>query len=330
VVRSVEGAWGAGSGEVAALAFEKEISAVIGALSGRTAHLVEQIATKAGVVFASPWASDHSLSRINIPWFFSCMPDDASQARALVAKVLERYSGPDVRVATVHSENYDSRLAEDAFATIAKASGLERIARIATFGDASVQPERMTPGKGSSPSGTGAGTLESGATTELMLHEVRLAAPDVLVSFLTAQGTSRLMRGLERAERRPLLFGPMRLATDEFLQAMLPTGGSVFVVAPGHWLSVRGPAFEQGYSTRFAAEASAAAAYGYDCAAIVAAAVQAGGTDRARVRDLLREASLPSAVTGPLSFDKAGRRVGSVTVTSVEDLHERRGRLTRP
>ncbi len=70
ITRSVEGPWGAGSKESVNLVFEDEVVAILGSLDGRNAHLAEQVATKAHIVFLSTRATDPSLSQAFVPWYF--------------------------------------------------------------------------------------------------------------------------------------------------------------------------------------------------------------------------------------------------------------------
>ena len=83
VVRSVDGHWGAGSKEAVDLITNHNAKALLGFLDGRSAHLVEQVCTKAEIPFISAISPDPTLSRINIPWFFSMMPDAETQAGAI-------------------------------------------------------------------------------------------------------------------------------------------------------------------------------------------------------------------------------------------------------
>ncbi len=83
VVRSTDGPWGAGSKESVSMVFEDEVVAIMGSLDGRNAHLAEQVATKTRIVFLSSWATDMTLSKAFVPWYFRCLPNDHQQAVSL-------------------------------------------------------------------------------------------------------------------------------------------------------------------------------------------------------------------------------------------------------
>src|SRR5450756_1253186 len=71
VIRSMEGPWGTGSKQAVDLIFEENVCAIMGSPDGRNGHLVEQVTTKARIVFLSTWASDPTLAQAFVPWYFT-------------------------------------------------------------------------------------------------------------------------------------------------------------------------------------------------------------------------------------------------------------------
>ncbi len=88
ITRSVEGFWGAGSGEVVDLVFNEKVMAILGSIDGRNSHLAEQVIAKTQVLYISAWASDPSLSKAYVPWYFSIVPTDDQQTALLLDEVL--------------------------------------------------------------------------------------------------------------------------------------------------------------------------------------------------------------------------------------------------
>jgi branched-chain amino acid transport system substrate-binding protein len=107
VTRSMEGPWGTGSKEAVNLIFEEEVWAIMGSHDGRNAHLVEQVAAKACIVFLSAWASDPTLSQAFVPWYFSCVPNDLQQATALIEEIYNKRKIN--KIAAVSDNGYDSK-----------------------------------------------------------------------------------------------------------------------------------------------------------------------------------------------------------------------------
>jgi|FLOH01.1.fsa_nt_gi ABC-type branched-subunit amino acid transport system substrate-binding protein len=79
VVKSMEGSWGTGSKQAVDLIYKDNVWAILGSHDSKNAHLVEQVIAKMHTVFLSAWASDPTLSYANVPWFFSCVPNDNQQ-----------------------------------------------------------------------------------------------------------------------------------------------------------------------------------------------------------------------------------------------------------
>jgi ABC-type branched-subunit amino acid transport system substrate-binding protein len=117
VVKSVDGNWGAGSKQAVSLIYEHQTTALLGFVDGRSAHLIEQVCTKAEIPFISTLSPDPSLSRINIPWFFSTLPHADQQAAALAEHL---YSGNIARdILVVTSDDYDQTFISRSFADLA-------------------------------------------------------------------------------------------------------------------------------------------------------------------------------------------------------------------
>ena len=79
-----DGRWDGAAGALARLIYDEGAIAVVGALDGRTAHVAEQVMTRARgrAVFVTPWASEATLTRIRIPWFFSVRLPTTGSRRA--------------------------------------------------------------------------------------------------------------------------------------------------------------------------------------------------------------------------------------------------------
>jgi len=117
IAKSVDGNWGAGSKQAVSLIYEHQTTALLGFVDGRSAHLIEQVCTKAEIPFISTLSPDPSLSRINIPWFFSTLPH-ADQQSAVLAEAL--YSNIDGRnILVVTSDDYDQEFISHSFVDIA-------------------------------------------------------------------------------------------------------------------------------------------------------------------------------------------------------------------
>ncbi len=122
VVRSMEGPWGTGSKQAVDLIFAEEVTAIMGSHDGRNAHLVEQVCTKARIVFMSVWASDPTLSQAFVPWYFSCVPNDLQQAEILIDEIFFKKNLKHIGL--VGEYGYDTELAMKSFIKKIKVKGL--------------------------------------------------------------------------------------------------------------------------------------------------------------------------------------------------------------
>lgn len=109
IIRSVEGSWGAGSREVVDLVFKEKVLAVLGSIDGRNSHLAEQVIAKTQVTYVSAWATDPSLSKAYVPWYFSAIPTDDQQAEFFLDKIGVKNRQQHILV--VHDESYDAQQA---------------------------------------------------------------------------------------------------------------------------------------------------------------------------------------------------------------------------
>src|SRR5450759_3445577 len=121
VIRSMEGPWGTGSKQAVDLIFEENVCAIMGSPDGRNGHLVEQVTTKARIVFLSTWASDPTLAQAFVPWYFTCVLTDLQQADAFIEEIYNKRKL--TKIAEISDNDYDSKLALESFVKKTKQAG---------------------------------------------------------------------------------------------------------------------------------------------------------------------------------------------------------------
>lgn len=293
-IGSADERWEASTAELVRLIYEEEVWAVLGAVDGKSAHLAEQVVARARgrVVFATPWATDPTLTQIKIPWFFRTVPDDRQQAKALAREIFEvRRLG---RVAAIAEDRYDARMAATAFAKAAEG-------RAAVFFQDGGEEEGWAP--------LAEGLRQSRAEGWVLFGRPAVAAR--WVSHLRQEG----MEGP--------LFGPLALACAEFLQ---PAGGAAegaVLVAP----EVQGPegrGFRREFEETYGDWPPPLAFYAYDGLMALAEAIRQAGLNRENIPEALARLKI-EGITGPVEFDSSGNRQGRVEVGWV-----RKGRLLIP
>ncbi len=301
VAASGTGKWEAGAGELVRLVYTEGVKAVLGAVDGRTAHLAEQVVTRAKgrFVLLTPWASDPTLTQLRVPWFFRLAPDDRRQAEVLIEEM--RRVGVRKVVALVTETSYDLRAAAEAFEKAARAPGAPAFHKI------TLQEERTDL------NAVAASVRAAGAEAILFLHPPELAA--------------RVARQLRQVGIGAPFFGPLRLASPEFIAAAGSAAEGMVLAAPPE---ASGPAAE-----RFRArcrqvhnrECGALAAYGYDGAAVLIEALRSTGGEGGESLRAALAVMHGNGVTGRIEFDASGNRAGSAPLARVE--HGHLGRIPR-
>lgn len=293
IVRSVDGPWGAGSKAIVNLAFEENAWAILASLDGRSTHLAEQIVVKGRVALVSAWATEATLTQINVPWFFRCLPDDRHQAKALVQEIFEVRRLK--RVATATAGTYDARMAASAFSQTAAAAGYPLTLQLSY----------------------GAADRNRQDTLDAIEHDdiegVVLFGPPSETADLVCQMRDR---GMKQA-----LFGSLSLTNDDFFTSAGPALEGATFVASGHWRTFAGQDFQQKYQKLYGRLPSARAAYAYDGMALIIEALQTAGLNRDKIRDALANIDYPHGVTGPIRFDARGNRIGPVHLMQTTNGH---------
>ncbi len=290
IVRSINGLWGSGSREIVKLVFEDSVRAILSSLDGRSAHLAEQIATKGRVVLVSSRATDPTLTQINIPWFFRCVPDDRQQATALIKEI---YQVKQLKqVATVADETYDARMAADSFIGIATSEGYQA-------------PQRFSYGA-------------SGDDFQKVLDEIGQTPVEGVVLFGRPSPAVKFIRKMwARGMEQPLL-GPLSLiAGNELLNSVGPELGNAVFVVSGYQNTPAGKGFEREFQAVYGSSPDAIAAYAYDGMSLILEAIRRGGLTKGRIREALAGIEYSRGVTGPIRFDDKGNRMGTVNLMRV-------------
>jgi branched-chain amino acid transport system substrate-binding protein len=112
-VKATDGPWGQASTKTAELIYEDDVVAIIGSLDGRTAHLTEQVTAKSQIPYIETHATDPTLSKAFVPWFFRVVPNDYQASRALAKDIYERRKFS--RVAVISDNSYDGKMASTTF-----------------------------------------------------------------------------------------------------------------------------------------------------------------------------------------------------------------------
>lgn len=292
VVRSTEGPWGAGSKESVSLVFEDEVVAIMGSLDGRNAHLAEQVATKTRILFLSSWATDMTLSRAFVPWYFRCIPNDDQQAASLIQEIYRRRE--ITNVAIIGTEDYDSRNAVRSFVKIAAAMS------VAT-------PKQFL-------------YRSSARNFQMALREIDQSDIEAIVLFGKPALSSDIIPMLQQKKMDQTIFGSLSMMDDQ--KASNPDWAifeEMNLVSSGHWFTEKGIAFQQSFERAFGYQPGAAAAYAYDGINVIIDVIMRSGPDRDKIIDAFAEINYKTGVTGEIQFDSNGNRTGIPALMKIKN-----------
>jgi branched-chain amino acid transport system substrate-binding protein len=292
VTRSCEGLWGAGSKESVSLAFEDNVVAIMGSLDGRNAHLAEQVATKTRIVFLSSWATDMSLSKAFVPWYFRCIPDDLQQASSLAREIFDRKNFK--KVATIATGSYDATLAAATFARVTAAMGAE-------------SPRQFS-------------YLQKGKDLPEILASIEELGTEAIVLFGDPDFAAGIIYAMRQRGMNQMIFGT--LAVTDGLKATGPDWNTLegaILVSPGHWFTDGGMAFQQAFRETYGYQPGAAAAYAFDGINVILAVIRRAGADRDRIIEAFAGTNHASGITGEIRFDDKGNRAGNACLMTVRN-----------
>lgn len=294
ITRSCNGKWGSGSKQAVTLIYDYRVCALLGSLDGQDAHLVEQVATKAQVVFLSSKASDPSLSQTNIPWFFRCIPNDEQQASILLEEICNKKKLK--RLIVITDNTYDNRIAANAFLKKAK---LYKDASFLPYGNESGKNNFLTIGK-----------------------SIRESKGDGII-FFGKPGELDFLLGELKSNRLDLqVFAPIGFP-EEGTEGLLNYSkqDKIFAIFPVTLSEAEGENFRNEFRVNYGYSPRSVAAFSYDGINILLKAIKRSGEDRQSLRKALATENY-QGVTGEIKFDSNGNRMNRIVDFRVEAMHK--------
>jgi len=275
--------WGSGVADVARLAYDRNVWAIVGGIDGASTHLAEQIVAKARLVLVNPVATDKSINMADVPWMFSCVPLDDVQAKVLAGAIAS-----DVRERSfviVSAVDHDSH----AF-TVELLKALKDHELTPAF-HFECDPSQPVPRD--------------------VLERTQRVDPEAVVLVADAQGSARWLTMLREAGYEGAVFGGPWMGRRQCIEQAGAAAEGVRLPWPVV-MSSRSREFVKRFTQRFGRSPDYAAAHMYDAVRLLAAAIRRGGLDRTGIRDAIRSLAPWPGVTGPIRWDAVGGNSRSV------------------
>lgn len=291
--RNDQGPWGASSNEMARLTLEDEVWAVFGSAEAASVHIALRVALKTRTPVISTGCSDPTLTETGIPWIVRTFPDDRQNAYRLAHTIYREQN--QRRVAVVRVNDKYGRMG------------------VQEFIEASVRLGRPPPLEIRFPPGE--------TDFAAQIRRVAGSGADAVCFWGQAEEGGHFVRQLRQAGIDWPLYGCDLLVSPRFLELAGKAAEGAVLTTP--WNREReGPRFarfQQAFQTRFVRPPDAFAAYGYDGARLVVAAIRSAGLNRPRIRDQLYEPSVFEGVVGTVQLDASRNNVTGVFLTRVEE-----------
>ncbi len=280
VIRSCDGPWGVGSKMAVDLIHEENALLVVAALDGRNAHLAEQVAAKSHVVLLDALASDPTLSRAYVPWYYRMVPDDKQQSEALMEEIYLHKKA--TRVVMVSLDNYDGKIAATTFSDLIKSKGLP------------------------------APQLLIGADVKQLSEKIAKGPWDAIIFAGTSTDDHILIDLIASAGKTPV-FAFQNLCN--FLPVTYPELGRVLYPKASGFNQTSWTDFEKRYIEKYNAIPSRSMAYVYDAIMLAIEAVRKFGPDSQAIKTGFKSVKF-QGITGSVVFGSLGNREMQLIVTS--------------
>ncbi|MGQ9619938.1 MAG: ABC transporter substrate-binding protein [Bacteroidales bacterium] len=290
VVRSMEGPWGEGSRQAVSLIFDDKVWALAGSHDGRNAHLVEQAATKSGIVFVSANSADPSLAYAFVPWFFNCVPDNLQQAEAILEDV--KRNSIKEKALIIIDDGFDSQKAREAFIRKNNENGNQKPAEMIS-------------------------SAFLGTSFDLKTFAESENIGYIFIACSSQTSVEVVNKITARSAEIPI-YGTLSIPDENLLKNdQMKVFNEKLKIPAGIWNKNLYDSFASEYRNKFGRNPRLIACYAFDgISALINAIIKAGSSNREDIQNALRNINI-EGVTGKISFDGNGKRQGLFTPVSL-------------
>jgi ABC-type branched-subunit amino acid transport system substrate-binding protein len=282
--------WGTGVSDLARLAYEDRIWAILGSIDGETTHLAETVVAKARLPLLSFAGTDKTVNLANVPWIFAGLPQDDRLAPVVARAVLESSGGEPFTI--VSTTDHDSH------ATIVEIGKV-----LDRQGAAPLYHHEISPGEEALADVVG--RLPAGGPAALLV----VAGP---------LDSARLVRAVREAGLDLPITGGPSFGRRPFLEGAGPAAEGVLLPLlcdPGH----ADGSFARVFRQRTGHTPDCSTAQAYDTARLLLEAARAAGLNRARIRDRIAGLSAWTGTAGDIRWNGLGQNQRAVLLATVQD-----------
>jgi branched-chain amino acid transport system substrate-binding protein len=226
-----------------------------------------------------------------VPWYFSCVPNDLQQAKALTEEIYNKRKIS--KVGTLSDNGYDSRLALKSFIIVTKTAG--KADPVQFFYD------------------------DSAGNFHIMLDQIDKADVSCIVLFGKPAASMKIINELRKRKMNLNVFASLSvLGEEKRSDPEMKIYDSIVLVSSGYWLRPQGIAFRDEYYKKYGNIPGEIAAYAYDGMNVILGAIRKAGLDRNKMQQSMAKIHY-NGVTGSIQFDDKGNRVGDAMLIEVKN-----------
>ena len=294
VVVNDNGLWGSTGNEVVKMAYENPVWAILGTIDSANSHIAIRVALKAEIVMMNSGDTDPTFIETNIPWVMRCLGDDRQQGY-LMTDYMYRKLGFK-RVALIRSSN-----------------------RYGRFGVREIRDSSRRLGH---PVVIEMAYKLGQQDYSLQLERVKAMNPDAIVHWGDARESAIVLNQLRKMGMNQPYFASDRSVSKEFTDVAGANAEGVVCGFP--WNPDRKDPkldeFRAAFRARFNDEAETYAAHAYDGMNMLIWAIQVGGLNKAKIRDLIATRTQPwPGVTGDIPLSAVLDDTGEVFLARYEN-----------
>lgn len=283
--RSLEGAWGTGSKEAVDLIFNEKVIAIIGAVNGRNAHLIEQACAKTQTIFMNTWATDPTLSQAYVPWYFSCVPTDDQQAEALINEITKKRKLN--KIITLTESNYDAEKSLKSFLEILKNEGTTEITQFSY--------------------------KNSSTNYRSLLDSIQKANAECIVFFGNPSTSQPILKQLQQLNSKKPIFSSLAIFNENNSENLKDNNLNISTV---NWKGANYFTFKNEFQKKYNTLPNATAVYTFDGVNLIIEAIKKGGSNSESIQENLLNINY-EGVTGIIQFNNKGRRLGIIEFSEI-------------
>lgn len=293
ITRSMEGPWGTGAKQTVDLVFNQKVWAIVGSHDGRNAHLAEQVIAKTQVVYISAWSGDPTLAQAYVPWYFSVVPNNIQQGKALVDDIY--FQKKFKKVVALADEEYDSENLLKYFVEEVQ-KGNEIMLEIVRY-------------------------KTSDFNLKKLVNKIDQQQSEAVVLLGRSHESREILKLLQTARLNTVVYCAVCAQGEDPQQIFNPADfENTMLVDAGFWSSEKGRRFILNYKNEYDTLPSATAAYAYDALCLIFSVIRESDYNREIFKEEIRN-TIFEGLTGTIQFDRLGNRTRSPVLVKFPQIH---------